>query len=77
MFTRVDYSTFGETGIILKRYIEFYNNIRIHGLLGRITPMDKRNLINRIINNRNLKEYSCFIGVKNSTDKGLLLIIQF
>jgi putative transposase len=43
VFTRVDYRTFGEIEIILKRYVEFYNNIRIHGLLGRITPMDKWN----------------------------------
>ena len=28
VFHRVDYRTFGEIEIILKRYVEFYNNIR-------------------------------------------------
>jgi putative transposase len=43
VFTRVDYRTFGEIEQILKRYVVFYNNIRIHGLLGRITPVEKWN----------------------------------
>ena len=41
VFNRVDYRTFGEIEIILKRYVHFYNNTRLHGLLGRITPMEK------------------------------------
>ncbi|WP_354361844.1 IS3 family transposase [Pedobacter sp. UYP30] len=41
LFGRVDYRTFGEIEQILKRYVLFYNNERLHGLLGRITPMEK------------------------------------
>ncbi len=41
VFKRVDYRTFGEIELILKRYVIFYNNTRLHGLLGRITPMEK------------------------------------
>tara|TARA_B110000902_G_scaffold94936_1_gene112393 strand:+ start:975 stop:1235 length:261 start_codon:yes stop_codon:yes gene_type:complete len=41
LFTRVDYRTFGEFELILKRFVHFYNNIRLHGLLGRNTPMGK------------------------------------
>lgn len=41
VFQRVDYRTFGEIERILKRYVIFYNNDRLHGLLGRITPMEK------------------------------------
>jgi putative transposase len=43
VFQRVDYRTFGEIEQILKRYVIFYNNTRLHGLLGRITPMEKWN----------------------------------
>ena len=43
LFDRVDYRTFGEIEQILKRYVLFYNNERIHGMLGRITPMEKWN----------------------------------
>lgn len=43
VFTRVDYRTFGQIEQILKRYVVFYNNTRLHGLLGRITPRDKWN----------------------------------
>jgi len=43
IFQRVDYRTFGEIEQILKRYVIFYNNTRLHGLLGRITPMEKWN----------------------------------
>jgi len=39
VFQRFEYRTFGEIEQILKRYVMFYNNIRHHGLLGRITPM--------------------------------------
>tara|TARA_R110000868_G_scaffold111773_1_gene301510 strand:- start:8027 stop:8872 length:846 start_codon:yes stop_codon:yes gene_type:complete len=41
VFQRVDYRTFGEIEQILKRYVVFYNNTRLHGLLGRFTPMEK------------------------------------
>ena len=44
IFTRLDYRTFGQIERILKRYVVFYNNERLHGLLGRITPMDKWNV---------------------------------
>lgn len=41
VFQRFEYRSFGEIEQILKRYIIFYNNVRHHGLLGRITPMEK------------------------------------
>ena len=41
VFQRVDYRHFGEIEHLLKRYVIFYNNTRLHGLLGRITPMEK------------------------------------
>ena len=41
VFTRFDYRSFGEIQQILKRFVKFYNNERLHGLLGRITPMEK------------------------------------
>ena len=41
VFARFDYRTFGEIEQILKRFVPFYNNERLHGLLGRITPMEK------------------------------------
>uniref|UniRef100_UPI00141B2B2E IS3 family transposase n=1 Tax=Flavobacterium psychrophilum TaxID=96345 RepID=UPI00141B2B2E len=43
VFQRVDYRTFGEIELILKRYVIFYNNTRLHGLLVRITPIEKWN----------------------------------
>lgn len=43
VFSRFDYRTFGEVQQILKRFVSFYNNERLHGLLGRITPMEKWN----------------------------------
>jgi putative transposase len=43
VFARFDYRTFGEIQQILKRFVNFYNNTRLHGLLGRITPMEKWN----------------------------------
>lgn len=54
LFTRVDYRTFGEIEIILKRYVDFYNNERLHGLLGRITPMEKWNQDKHLILMKNL-----------------------
>jgi len=43
VFDRVDYRTFGQIEQILNRYVRFYNTTRLHGLLGRITPMQKWN----------------------------------
>ncbi|WP_213242716.1 IS3 family transposase [Nonlabens sp.] len=43
VFRRFDYQYFGEIAQILKRYVKFYNNRRLHGMLGRITPMEKWN----------------------------------
>lgn len=43
VFSRFDYRTFGAIQQILKRFVSFYNNERLHGLLGRITPMEKWN----------------------------------
>lgn len=43
VFSRFDYRTFGEIQQILKRFVSFYNNERLHGLLSRITPMEKWN----------------------------------
>ena len=43
IFARFEYRSFGGIQQILKRYVEFYNNVRLHGLLGRITPMQKWN----------------------------------
>ncbi len=36
------YHSFGDVEQILKRYVKFYNYRRLHGLLGRITLMEKR-----------------------------------
>jgi transposase InsO family protein len=44
VFDRVEYRTFGEIEMILKRYVEFYNKERIHGLLGYMTPNEKWNI---------------------------------
>lgn len=41
VFNRFEYRTFGEIEKILKDYVVFYNQERLHGLLGRITPMEK------------------------------------
>ena len=49
VFTRFDYRSFGEIQQILKRYVKFYNNERLHGLLGRITPMEKWNADKHLI----------------------------
>lgn len=49
VFNRFEYSTFGEIEQILKRYVIFYNNVRHHGLLGRITPMEKWSLDKHLI----------------------------
>ena len=43
VFQRFEYTTFGQIEQILKRYVIFYNNVRHHGLLRRIAPMEKWN----------------------------------
>jgi putative transposase len=54
VFTRFDYHNFGQIQQILKRYVKFYNNKRLHGLLGRITPMEKWNADKHMIIVKNL-----------------------
>lgn len=49
VFQRFEYRTFGEIEKILKDYVQFYNNERLHGLLGRITPMEKWNADKHLI----------------------------
>lgn len=41
VFDRFEYRNFGEIQQILKRYVEFYNNERVHGLLGNEIPNEK------------------------------------
>lgn len=41
VFDRFEYHTFAQIQQILKRYVDFYNQTRIHGKLGRITPNEK------------------------------------
>lgn len=41
IFDRMEYRTFGEIEQIIKRYVPFYNNERLHGRLGKITPNEK------------------------------------
>jgi len=54
VFKRFDYHYFGEIEQILKRYVKFYNNRRLHGLLGRITPMGKWNADKHLIEMKKL-----------------------
>jgi putative transposase len=49
VFKRVDYQYFGEIEQLLKRYVKFHNNRRLHGLLGGITPMEKWNADKHLI----------------------------
>jgi transposase InsO family protein len=53
VFQRFEYKNFGEIQQILKRYVVFYNNIRHHGLLGRVTPMKKWNQQKHLILTKN------------------------
>ncbi|MDO6425004.1 integrase core domain-containing protein, partial [Saccharophagus degradans] len=53
VFQRFEYRTFGEIQQILKRYVVFYNNVRHHGLLGRITPIKKWNQQKHLILTKN------------------------
>lgn len=54
VFERFDYRNFGQIQQILKRYVVFYNTERLHGLLGRITPLEKWNAEKHRINIKNL-----------------------
>jgi len=54
VFIRFDYHYFGEIEQILKRYVQFYNNRRLHGLLGRITPMEKWNAEKHLIKTKKI-----------------------
>lgn len=52
IFTKYEYFTFGQIEQILKNYVVFYNNKRLHGLLGKITPMEKWEKDKHLILNR-------------------------
>ncbi|MDO5858597.1 MAG: IS3 family transposase [Flavobacterium sp.] len=52
IFTKYEYFTFGQIEQILKNYVMFYNNKRLHGLLGKITPMEKWEKDKHLILNR-------------------------
>lgn len=41
IFDRIDYTNFGQIQQVIKRYVQFYNEERLHGKLGRITPNSK------------------------------------
>ena len=49
LFDKYEYFTFGEAELLIKKYIYFYNNERLHGLLGKITPMEKWNMDKHLI----------------------------
>jgi transposase InsO family protein len=54
VFTRFEYTKFGEIEKILKNYVWFYNNDRLHGLLGKITRMEKWNATKHLIKQKEL-----------------------
>ena len=54
VFTRFEYNNFGQIQQILKRFVHFYNNERLHGLLGKITPMEKWNKDKHLILKKDL-----------------------
>lgn len=41
IFDRIEYSNYGQIEQIIKRYVVFYNQVRLHGKLGKITPNSK------------------------------------
>ena len=49
IFTKFEYFTFGQIEQILKKYVVFYNEKRLHGLLGKITPIEKWNMDKHLI----------------------------
>lgn len=54
IFTKFEYFTFGQIEQILKKYVVFYNQSRIHGLLGKITPMEKWEMDKNMILNKKI-----------------------
>ena len=54
IFTKFEYFTFGQIEKILKKYVVFYNQTRIHGLLGKITPMEKWEIDKNMILNKKI-----------------------
>ena len=49
LFDRYEYFTFGEVELLIKKYVSFYNNERLLGMLGKITPMEKWNMDKHLI----------------------------
>lgn len=49
VFQRFEYQNFDQIQNILKRFIFFYNNQRLHGRIGHITPMEKWNADKHLI----------------------------
>ena len=49
LFDKYEYFTFGEVELLIKKYVSFYNNERLHGMLGKITPMEKWNMDKHLI----------------------------
>ena len=49
LFDKYEYFTFGQVERLIKDYVTFYNNERLHGLLGKITPMEKWNMDKHLI----------------------------
>lgn len=41
IFDRFDYNNFGQIQQIIKRYVKFYNQERLHGKIGKVTPDSK------------------------------------
>jgi transposase InsO family protein len=54
VFMRFEYTKFGEIEKIIKNYVWFYNNDRLHVLLGKITPMEKWNATKHLIKQKEL-----------------------
>lgn len=55
IFDRIEYQNFGEIEQILKRYVYFYNNERLHRRLGRITPQEMWNKTSGLITSKVMK----------------------
>ena len=52
IFDRIEYHNFGQIQQIIKRYVQFYNDERLHGKLGKITPNMKWNMDEKLIPKR-------------------------
>lgn len=55
IFDRIEYQNFGEIEQILKRYVYFYNNERLHRRLGRVTPQEMWNKTSGLITSKVMK----------------------